>query len=239
MTTEREHGHRSEALMGRLDYTDTRKEITYSDLERLCLEASEYGVRAVVVPSILTERAASSLRRTATDVSCFVGYPFGTQAASVKAIEAEEAVHHGAAEIEVVPHFGSILAGDWRRVDEELATIRAATGSAVLKLVLETSRLTAEQVERATRVAAEHGFAFVSNAIGFRIVSTKEEVGPAVTEAVVSTLQRASTGRLAVKIVGSAGTAGAIEALIRAGAGRIAVQAAPGVLRSLAREEVS
>jgi deoxyribose-phosphate aldolase len=235
MTTERA-SHENSELLRRIDYTDVRKELTYSDLERVCYEASEAGVAAVVVPSILVGRAARALRGSAIGVSCFVGYPFGTQAASVKAIEAAEAVRRGATELEVVPHFGTIFSGDWVRAADELATLRRAAGESTLKLVLETSRLAPEQLETVLSLAIEHRFSMVSNSIGFRIVSTQTDHASSISPAGIQELSSRAKERLAIKAVATGLRARQAAALVAAGAVRVSLPASPGALRSFIEE---
>ena len=54
-----------------IDYTDVRKDITYGDVERICLEARDHRIGAVVVPSALVHRAAVCVADSGVAVSCY------------------------------------------------------------------------------------------------------------------------------------------------------------------------
>ena len=214
---------------GGIDYTDLRKELSYADVEALCLEASIYGVRAVVVPSMLVSQTARCLGNS-IPLSCAIGYPFGTQAARVKGREAEEAVKQGASELEIVPHFGALRANRWTDVESELRFIRQAAGEATLKLVLEAESLSSAEIERICSMARATGYAFVSNTIGFRTVSTQPGTEGAATVESVKRLAKLSAGLVEVKAVGGVHSLGDLKQLLGAGATRVAVPARRGTL---------
>lgn len=224
-------------IAGAIDYTEIRKDVSYADIERICLEARDHRVASLVVPSALVYRAAAGLTDTDVAVSCYVGYPFGTQAAGVKALEAGVAAEHGAREIEVVPHYGAIRAGRWVNVERELTTVRQAAASATFRIVIEASFLSDGQLSRVASLAADAGYAMIANTAGFRIVSTQPETEAAATPEVVARLARAGGGRIRPKAVGGIGTRADVTRLLHAGAARVGINAAPGLLRRWAEED--
>ena len=217
-----------------IDYTDVRKDITYGDVERICLEARDHRIGAVVVPSALVHRAAVCVADSGVAVSCYVGYPFGTQAASVKAREAEVAVAHGADEIEVVPHHGAVRAARWPEVEAELSTVQGAGSAATFKLVVELSYLSSKELATIARIAADAGYTLIANTAGFRIVSTRPETEAQATPETIERLVQAADGRIRPKAIGGIKTYAEIARLLEAGAARVAVDAEPGILRRLA-----
>jgi len=223
-------------LASAIDYTDVRKEMTYADVERICLEAVAHRIGTLVVPSALVSHAIAPLSGADVRVACYVGYPFGTQAASVKAREAEDAVAEGAAEIELVLHHGAIRAGRWEEVKTELSTVRRAVGGAMCKLIVEESYLSDEELATLVCVALDAGYTMIANTAGFRIVSTQPETERTATPEVVARLLRAGEGRMGVKAIGGVDTWADIGRLLEAGASRVAVNAGPGRLRRLAAE---
>ncbi len=96
-----------------IEYTDLRKDITYADVERLCLKARSIGCACVVVPSILVPLAVQCVSGSSVGIGTLIAYPFGTQATNVKTKEVEVAVSQGATEIEAIPHYGTLRAGRW------------------------------------------------------------------------------------------------------------------------------
>lgn len=216
-----------------IEYTDLRKEITYRDVETMCTEAVLHGLGAVVVPSALVRAATGYLADGGPAVATVISFPFGTQSVSVKAQEASVAVEQGASELDIIPHFGAILAGRWNDLRRELAEIRNATGKKALKLVLEIDRLSTEQIREACAVASDCGFDYVANTVGFRLVSTDPNAQGSASAQVVKTLYDLSRNRLKVKAAGGVTTTAIMGSLIDAGARRVAVNASLGSLRAL------
>ena len=225
-----------EQVAGTIDYTDVRKDVTYADIERICLEAVEHQLGAVVVPSALVRRAAACLAGTDVVVSCYVGHPFGTQAAVVKAREAEAAVEHGATELDVVLHHGTARAARWPEVEAELATVKNAAGPTLLKLVVEASILTDDELSTVARTAAAAGYAMIANTAGFRIVSTQPETQSEVSPSLIGRLVDLGGGRIQTKACGGVRTREDIDDLLAAGAARVRLDAEPGLLRRLAED---
>ena len=222
-----------EQVAGAIDYTDVRKDVTYGDIERICIEAVAYGLGTIVVPSALVRRAADCLASTDVGVSCYVGYPFGTQAAVVKAREAEVAIEHGAKEVEVVLHHGAARAERWAEVEAELATVKNAAGLALLKLVVEASILSDDELAAVARLAADVGYAIIANTAGFRIVSTQPETQSEASPQAIHRLDGAGDGRIRPKATGGVRTGKDIVRLLAAGAARVTLDAEPGLPRRL------
>ena len=111
-----------------IDYTDVRKDMTYGDVERICFEARGQQVGAVVVPSALVHRAAACLAGTDIAVSCYVGYPFGTQAAMVKTREAGLSLM--IAKLEVRLTFEKSRTSGWTRKVPSTSLLGSPLGSA-------------------------------------------------------------------------------------------------------------
>jgi len=216
-----------------IEYTDLRKTISSRDVETMCAEAILYRLGVVVVPSALVRQAVACASGGGPSVGTVISYPFGTQAAVVKAREAAAAVEHGARELDLVPHFGAILAERWSAVRAELAELRHAAGAARLKLVLETGRLTASSIRETCAIAANEGFEYVVNTVGFRLVSTDPDAEGLASVEVVRSLRELSGDALRLKAAGGIVGLDLVEDLLNAGVDRIAISVASGALRRL------
>ena len=227
------HSTTQRPAAGSIEYTDLRKTISDRDVETMCTEAALCGFTAVVVPSALVSRARRCIGVGDTSVATVISYPFGTPAAIVKVREAAAAVEHGAGELDVVPHFGAILAERWDDVRAELSEIRAAAGEVTLKLVLETGRLSSPRIREACAIAADQGFEYVVNTVGFRIVSTDPDAEGSASVGVVASLCELAGDVLKVKAAGGVITIQAADELLDAGADRVAIPVRPGLLRAM------
>ena len=176
---------------------------------------------------------ASCCQGSLPSVATVISHPFGSQSPDVKAREAAVAVDDGACELDIVPHFGAILAERWDAVREELRPIRSASGDATLKLVIETGRLSSTQIREVCSIASDIGFEYVVNTVGFRLVSTDPDAEGSASVQVVRSLREITGDSLQIKAAGGITTLQAVKDLLEAGAHRVAVSMSPGLLRSM------
>jgi deoxyribose-phosphate aldolase len=94
-------------------------------------------------------------------------FPSGRAAMDIKLADTADAVEAGADEIDMVIDRGAFLAGHYLEVFEEIVAIREASGSAHLKVILETGELqTYDNVRRASWLAMMAGGHFIKTSTG-------------------------------------------------------------------------
>jgi deoxyribose-phosphate aldolase len=94
-------------------------------------------------------------------------FPSGRASLEVKILDTEQAVAAGADEIDMVIDRGAFLAGDYSKVYEEIVAVKAACGSAHLKVILETGELkTLDNVRRASWLSMLAGADFIKTSTG-------------------------------------------------------------------------
>jgi deoxyribose-phosphate aldolase len=109
----------------------------------------------------LGERSAVHVASVAT------GFPSGQYPLRTKLEETRRAAGDGADEIDMVINRGAFLAGEHRKVFDEIAAIREACGPAHLKVILETGELvTYDNVRLASQLAMEAGADFIKTSTG-------------------------------------------------------------------------
>ena len=94
-------------LSARIEHTILRPDALPPEVHRVVAEAMEYRFAAVVVPPIWVPRVATMLRGSEVKLATVVGFPHGTNKATLKAIEATSSIKDGADTIEV----GSLTIG--------------------------------------------------------------------------------------------------------------------------------
>ena len=205
-----------------VDHTLLRPEATDAQVAALCAEAAELGAYAVCVsPSRLPLRVAAGVQ-----VCTVVGFPSGAHAGEVKAAEAALAVRQGATEVDMVIDLGRARAGDWAAVETDVATVRAACGDALLKVILESAALDLEQVTLACGASERGGAQFVKTSTGFH------PSGGASLEA-VRAMRGAVGDRLGVKASGGIRDTATALAMVEAGASRLGLSGTRAVLDGL------
>lgn len=154
-------------LSSYIDHTLLRPDATPDDVKKLCGEARRYDFKTVCVNSAHVPLCVSELAGTAVGVCSVIGFPLGAMATKVKAAEAIWAVENGAAEIDMVLAIGHLKAGDLDYVKQDIEEVYKATGSAGLKVILETGLLTDQEKKTACKICKEIGVAFVKTSTGF------------------------------------------------------------------------
>jgi deoxyribose-phosphate aldolase len=95
------------------------------------------------------------------------GFPSGQTFLEIKLAETRLAAEAGADEIDMVIDRGAFLAGEYKRVFDEIVAVKAACGEAHLKVILETGELeTLDNVRRASILAMLAGADFIKTSTG-------------------------------------------------------------------------
>ncbi|MGH3637177.1 MAG: deoxyribose-phosphate aldolase, partial [Mycobacterium sp.] len=198
-----------EQVAALVDHTLLKPEATAADVAAVAAEAAELNVYAVCVsPSMVPIAAAGS---AGMRIAAVAGFPSGKHYRQLKAREAALAVASGASEIDMVIDIGAALAGDVDSVRSEIAAVRAAVPTVVLKVIAESAVLLTLADERSLiavcRAAEDAGADFVKTSTGFH------PAGGA-SAAAVTLMADTVGGRLGVKASGGIRTAEAAVAML-------------------------
>lgn len=212
-------------LAARIDHTLLRPTTTPAQVEALCREAHAGGFFSVCVQPCHVARASAGLRALGSPVKvcAVVGFPLGANVPEIKAAEAARALADGAEELDVVIALHALRAGDDAAVREDIAgVVRTGTGAHLVKVILETALLSAEEIERACGLSVAAGARFVKTSTGFG-------PGGATVEAVRR--MRAAVGPgVGVKASGGISDAAAARAMLAAGADRLGASASLAIV---------
>jgi deoxyribose-phosphate aldolase len=112
--------------------------------------------------------AAEALKGSGVGLaSVATGFPSGRTSLEVKLADTSAAVAAGATEIDMVIDRGAFLAGDYRKVFDEITAVKEQCGPAHLKVILETGELvTHDNVRRASWLALHAGADFIKTSTG-------------------------------------------------------------------------
>jgi len=197
-----------------VDHTLLKAEATKAEIEKLCAEAKQYKFAAVCVNGTWVELCAKLLQGTGVAVASVVGFPLGAMTMRSKAAEAREAVASGAREIDMVIQLGRLKSGLWQCVEDDIRSVVEAARPGIVKVIIESSALTREEIVKVSALAKEAGAHFVKTSTGFH------STGGASLEAV--RLMRIVVGdALGVKASGGIRDCETALAMIAAGANRL------------------
>ena len=197
-----------------IDHTVLKPEATGSDIEKLCNEAKEYHFASVCVNPTHVKLAAKLLKNSDVKVCTVIGFPLGANTPMTKAMEVRDAIANGATEVDMVINVGALKSGDYNLVTQDIeAVVKAAAGSALTKVIIETCLLTNDEKVKACLLAKSAGADFVKTSTGFN-------KGGATVEDIA--LMRKTVGmEMGVKASGGVRDRQTAEQMVKAGATRL------------------
>lgn len=209
-----------------IDHTLLKAEATKEQIEQLCAEAAQYGFASVCVNPAWVETASKELQGSSVKVCTVIGFPLGASTSETKAFETRDAIANGAKEVDMVINIGALKSGDSERVKKDIeAVVEAAKGSAIVKVIIETSLLTDAEKTAASKLAKEAGADFVKTSTGF-------STGGA-TEDDVRLMREAVGPELGVKASGGVRSLEDLQKMVDAGATRIGASSGVAIMQGL------
>ncbi|MBO4645571.1 MAG: deoxyribose-phosphate aldolase [Bacteroidales bacterium] len=179
------HADACRFILSVIDLTTLEGSDNAAKVKQLCEKALNFkdeGRRiprtaAVCVYPPFAAQAKSLLAGSDVHVACVAGaFPAGQSPIEIKVAEVAYAVAQGADEIDMVISRGKFLEGDYRTVYNEIAAIKAACGTAHLKVILETGELkTADNIYKASQLAIAAGADFIKTSTGKIAVNATPE----------------------------------------------------------------
>lgn len=209
-----------------IDHTVLKPETSSSAIQTLCEEAAQYGFFSVCVAPRWVSLCADLLAGTPVKVATVIGFPHGDTLKRAKAAETLAAIEAGADEVDMVIPIGAARGGDWDAVKGDVAlVVEAAAGRALVKVILETSFLDAEQIVAACRVAKDVGADFVKTSTGF--------AGSGATTENIRLMRETVGPEMGVKASGGIRDLATAQAMIKAGASRLGCSASVAIVEAL------
>jgi deoxyribose-phosphate aldolase len=156
-------------LAARIDHTLLKPDATFESIETLCHEARTYGFASVCVNPCHVRFCADLLHGSSVKVCTVIGFPLGATSSLAKIAEAQQAVHDGAAELDMVINIAALKAGHDDYVRNEIASVVSVANPSggITKVILEAALLSDEEKRRACLLAREAGAQFVKTSTGF------------------------------------------------------------------------
>ena len=150
-----------------IDHTNLKMESTSKAIEKLCHEAIEYGFHAVCVHPAYVSLAKELLEDSGVSVCTVIGFPLGMNTPKTKVFEAVDALENGADEFDMVINVGALKDKDYDYVKREIEEVRDVLEGKILKVIIETSLLTKEEIDKMTDICNETFVNFIKTSTGF------------------------------------------------------------------------
>lgn len=144
------------------------------------------SVAAVCVYPNMVSVAKKAVKGSTVKVaSVATAFPSGLAPLPIKLDEVRRVVEMGADEVDMVINRGDFLAGEYAKMSDEIAQVKAACGPAHLKVILETGELeTYDNVRLASFIAMQAGADFIKTSTGKAAVNATLPVTLVMLEAI-------------------------------------------------------
>ena len=216
-------------MLKTIDHTLLKQTVTREDIRKLCREAVDYGFYSVCVQPVYVSDCADFLKDAPQiKIACVVGFPMGENKTETKVFETKRAVADGADEIDMVICISAVKNANYSYVKREIRQIVKAAKGAPVKVILETSLLSHEEMIKAAQCAKDAGAAFVKTSTGYFGEGAKTED--------VRLLKETVKGACSVKASGGIRDAVQFRAMLGAGADRIGTSSGVAIAESLKKE---
>lgn len=153
-------------ILSKVDHTLLKPESTWEQIREICDDGIKYQTASVCIPPSFVRQAAEYVRGGIT-ICTVIGFPNGYNTTKVKCIEASEAVHDGASEIDMVINIGWLKEQRWDDILEEINQVKDACEGRLLKVIVETCLLTSDEIKKITEVVSESKADYIKTSTGF------------------------------------------------------------------------
>lgn len=131
--------------------------------------AKNLQVASVCIKPYFVSMAAEVLKGSGVAVGTVIGFPHGSHTTSIKLMEAQQALHEGAVELDMVVNIGKVLSGDWDFVETDLRAVvnLCKARNAVSKVIFENCYLEEKHKVRLCEISEKLGANFVKTSTGY------------------------------------------------------------------------
>lgn len=199
-------------ILKKVDHTLLAPTATWEEIRTILDDAMAYGAASACIPASYVSQAAGYVGGN-LPICTVIGFPNGYSTTAAKLYETKDAIANGASEIDMVINLGFLKDKKFQETEQEIRQIRAACGSKVLKVIIETCLLTEEEKIKMCGIVTSAGADYIKTSTGFSASgATFEDVA----------LMKAHIGsNVKIKAAGGIASFEDAEKFIRLGASRL------------------
>lgn len=213
-----------------IDHTLLKPVATERQIIALCDEARAYNFYSVCVNSYYVPIAKQALSGSKVKICTVVGFPLGATSTEAKVFEAKQAVKDGADEIDMVMNIGLLKSKNYVAVLKDISDVKRAIGAIPLKVILEISELSKNEIVEACDICVDAKADFVKTSTGF------SKSGATLTA--VKIIKKTLKGKAKIKASGGIRHASTALKYIEAGVDRIGASSGVAMMNNNASEAI-
>ncbi|HOJ63531.1 MAG TPA: deoxyribose-phosphate aldolase [Spirochaetota bacterium] len=149
-----------------IDNTLLKLDATEKEIEDFIFESLKYNFHSICIHPCWLEFAKALIKNN-MQLTTVIGFPLGATTTKTKCNETEESLSNGATEIDMVINIGFLKSKKYKRVEEEIKKIRSICSNFILKIIIEASLLTKDEIINITKISEECDADFIKTSTGF------------------------------------------------------------------------
>jgi len=174
---------------------------------------SKHNFYSVCINSSYVNIAKQALGKSDVKICTVVGFPLGAMSTEAKIFEAKKAIEQGANEIDMVINIGRLKSKNHIAVLKDISNVKRAIGLTPLKVILEISELSKNEIVKACEICIDAKADFVKTSTGF------SKSGATLTA--IKIIKKTVRDKLKIKVSGGIRDAETAKKYIDLGADRI------------------
>ena len=140
-------------------------------------KAADYDFAGILASAYFIRHVADIAHSRGRKLVSVVDYPMGGADNEIRLIAARQAIADGADSLDVSMNISAFMAGDYRRVKEEIKPfLDLADGKTLIKIIYFAALLTTDQQLKAAELCIDCGVEYLKTNTGHGSVSKPEEV---------------------------------------------------------------
>lgn len=153
-------------ILSACDHTLLLQGSTWEEIKGICDDAIKYKTASICIPPCYV-KPARDYAGDKIKICTVIGFPNGNMTTETKVFETKDALEKGADEIDMVINIGMLKAGEYDYVLDEIRQIKAACGSHILKVIIETCLLTDDEKIKMCELVTASGADYIKTSTGF------------------------------------------------------------------------
>jgi len=151
-----------------IEHTILRPDATHHDIDTIIREGLEYQFKGICVPPFWVKKARRDLGNSEVQLVTTSGFPFGNNKTESKIFEIKQAIEDGADEVDIVWNLSAFKSEmNWVKNDIARCAEVLHESSKLLKVILETAYLNADEIITGCVICKDAGADFVKTSTGF------------------------------------------------------------------------
>jgi deoxyribose-phosphate aldolase len=150
-----------------IDHTLLKANATEQQIITLCQEATTHNFFSICINSGYVTLAKKNLLESEVKICTVVGFPLGAMSTAAKICEAKKAIEDGASEIDMVLNIGLLKSKNYLEVFKDIDAVKRAIGNVTLKVIIEISELSKNEIVEACKICLDAKADFVKTSTGF------------------------------------------------------------------------